>query len=938
MSTELEVVQDTTTVTSSDVVEVVDSTVTSNEVSSDIDVVIEENNFVITSGGMYGSNSGPTTVPDWLQTAINNAIGDGYSVQALDQLINDLNNAISSLEDGVNQNISRIVTNRETINTLDTYVKSTVDGNIAAILNTQQTLASKDYTQSSISTYMASMFNGQNSSANSWALDATSTYADSIGAIASEMTTLGATVTNPYTGLAATAYNVHTINNVVGITDGVVDGTGLLQDISMLQSQMDGTIEAYMGEVDILTYDVDDDGVPLVDTVEILDVYKDDGVYVTTATSTSTLDLHTLWYKLDVAEAKRQLATYQMFTVDGVSVDLTYNLDTDTYTDSISGIVYTLNTVYDDTTSTWALDVTDTDTDTTTTYDVDSAICTSSNGTWELTHNTRGDCDCYFETNRANHIGDIYIYHTRDASTGQWVYEKSYKYMKTVVDTTTPLGTDPDGYTWALVTDSAANNAYMLASEAAAMADGKSAIHYGTLEERDTLSLSWDSIQANRNIGDVWYVPTTQIDGTTTVVGYRWSGSVWEQLADEAQYGLSQVVDTVTAQLDGVGEGTGSVVNYVQASSTGVESKWAYNSELSINGVTYSSGFGLQMNAAATDNGEAGSEFWVDANKFRFTDGSVGHDVFVADANGVEFTGKVNFYGLGLDSTSTSINGGLIDANTITADTIVAGSSFTSPIINGGTISGGLIEGVNIVGAVIKSSWIDYTSSGSLTNWQHYTTSSVPSSYKANFAHDNETGALVVDSDGYVRLPGILNVAATGGTQSYKGADSHSFSLRDNIHPYNSYAQSSTNRVISAKPTVTVLSSFKLMNISDNLGTGNSVDVYWYINGTKVRVVVSSYPSIGNLLEVGGATKYVNKDDTYTRDFTYTTTVEGISITFKAWSSSNNPWYASVTANAGTHIASKVFSGSSASHYVGGFVSSYASVKATVGLGSYKLN
>lgn len=124
--------------------------------------------------------------------------------------------------------------------------------------------------------------------------------------------------------------------------------------------------------------------------------------------------------------------------------------------------------------------------------------------------------------------------------------------------------------------------------------------------------------------------------------------------------------------------------------------------------------------------------------------------------------------------TTGSIQAGAIAAGAITADKVSA-DVFSGQTIIGGNIYGTRIEGASILGAVIKSSWIDYSNTGVLTNWQYFTPATVPSQYVGNFAK-NTNGSLVVDSMGYVRLPGS-NVVRT---------EAHTYS--HSIHGYGPYS------------------------------------------------------------------------------------------------------------------------------------------------------
>ena len=215
-----------------------------------------------------------------------------------------------------------------------------------------------------------------------------------------------------------------------------------------------------------------------------------------------------------------------------------------------------------------------------------------------------------------------------------------------------------------------------------------------------------------------------------------------------------------------VGGADSKVVNNVYVDALGnAKSKFEYGSTVSVNGVTSTAGFGLS-NSTGTG---IGSEFWINADKFKFTNNNkTGSKApFTIDASGltpeITFNGIVEFSNItGTDnlaytdlSNVTQIDGGKLIADSIGADKIDT-YAIAGKIITGGTISGTTISGVQIYGSIIKSSFIDYTSSLALTNWQYYTEATIPSTYKDNFAHHND-GSLVVDTSGYVRLASQLN-------------------------------------------------------------------------------------------------------------------------------------------------------------------------------------
>ena len=83
---------------------------------------------------------------------------------------------------------------------------------------------------------------------------------------------------------------------------------------------------------------------------------------------------------------------------------------------------------------------------------------------WIAVDNANGN-----ENERAAHIGDVYIQY--DPESGNYV--KSYKFIRTAPDQTAPFSTDPQGYTWSLITDTDVQSTYVAALKASDLADQK---------------------------------------------------------------------------------------------------------------------------------------------------------------------------------------------------------------------------------------------------------------------------------------------------------------------------------------------------------------------------------------------------------------------------------------------------------------------------------
>ena len=105
--------------------------------------------------------------------------------------------------------------------------------------------------------------------------------------------------------------------------------------------------------------------------------------------------------------------------------------------------------------------------------------------TWKALDAVSGDTK-----NRSSHVGDVYIKYT-DAAEGYKTYDKAYKFIRTIPDSTSPFSTDTEGFTWAVITDTDVQNAYVAALNALDLADSKRRVFV------DTPTVPYD-------IGDLW--------------------------------------------------------------------------------------------------------------------------------------------------------------------------------------------------------------------------------------------------------------------------------------------------------------------------------------------------------------------------------------------------------------------------------------------------
>lgn len=253
-------------------------------------------------------------------------------------------------------------------------------------------------------------------------------------------------------------------------------------------------------------------------------------------------------------------------------------------------------------------------------------------------------------------------------------------------------------------------------------------------------------------------------------------------------------------------------------------------------------GHGNIVGFSFTDSDDAQSVFGINADVFQVSDATNRYTPFRIEDNNIYFNGKVTFSSIfstdaewqqqvqsAIDNNATTIDGNKIITGTIGANQINA-NAISGKIISGGTITGTSIYGSYIEGAIIKASFIDLTSTQTLTNWQQYTPSNYPSAYANNFAHNND-GTLLVDSLGYVRLMGNTKLRSTV-LNSNRSKDYGSYSYGSwtmDFYSYNNYEVNSINRPIISSPKIS------LVGIDTN-ATTTIIDV---IAGTVYRNNIS---------------------------------------------------------------------------------------------------
>lgn len=233
-----------------------------------------------------------------------------------------------------------------------------------------------------------------------------------------------------------------------------------------------------------------------------------------------------------------------------------------------------------------------------------------------------------------------------------------------------------------------------------------------------------------------------------------------------------------------IGGADSQLANDVRVTAEGVESKFAYNSVVNINGVYKKSGFGLSTNYTSGNGTQANpyvSEFWIDASRFKFTNSNQTGQVapFTIDATGatpqIAFNGKVNFNNVTnvpqLGSTpqevvnavnsgqTTTINGGKITtgsitasqiaANSVSADRLLAGTNATTVWTGGGLVSENFDGNpVGSIGTPTQGFRLSSNAAG---------TSSDPNIYGAYIKGATLEGTALTVSDVKVKAVGYVN-------------------------------------------------------------------------------------------------------------------------------------------------------------------------------------
>jgi len=233
------------------------------------------------------------------------------------------------------------------------------------------------------------------------------------------------------------------------------------------------------------------------------------------------------------------------------------------------------------------------------------------------------------------------------------------------------------------------------------------------------------------------------------------------------------------------------------------------------------------------------SEFTINADIFKVGNLTTNYTPLVVNVpeGRVEFNGYVSFTGLGLDSDSTSINGGLLETNTLHAETIIAGGTIAAPIINGGVITGGLLQGSIIEGAVIRASYLDLDGDLEILTDYHISIAlydSDPSRF---------IDAVYIAIDNEYRIPTLSDVRDidTVSTSNVIGA-----SIESTIFTYDTANVNSNKKARKLNPTIAVLNTSEVIKIHANGGSNCStkngnITIGFYLGDVQLFNIKATY-------------------------------------------------------------------------------------------------
>ena len=777
--------------------------------------------------------------PQWLRDLISTVTNESFNqkITELNGLSATLNQLIVELEVAKNTYTQSIISSNdidERINTAVTTLNSSIAQSDATLVNMINTRATPD----EASTLALNVLNSsiENGAINALASSIQNSSVTRDQALANDISLVHSEMTGEF---EATSEAITSLSTYVGVDAStfVADGTGLLAKVEILEKQADGVIETITGTYDVmlgnndLTYDLVEDAEPYASWVsseesdsELVRASHVGDVYIKYQNETNGTKTYLAAYKF----IKTVVDTTAPYGTDDKGYTWAIVTDTDTQNAYMAALkAYDLadgkRRVFV-TTPFGPYETGDLWTDPTGELKrckdgiVNLVIGSYNEIDWELATGYTENLQAYTDSvvdelsiNLQNQIDGKIEYwfniSTNDPKAAWTTTELKLKHNGDIwyqTDTKISYYYSKVTDTWNLITNKDALDAIELANTAQATADGKVTVYYA-LEQAtapSTTSLwykttdtklykyttSWVLV-APLAVGDLLYTN----NGTEDNRPYRFNGTSWVSARDGKVIATANALTQLSTNvLDPTTGAIVTAVNNVEQSlrteiedgDSTVESKWAYNSTVELAGVPYSSGFGM-VTSASNINGKpaSGSEFWISADKFKFTNANnTGAKApFTIDATGttpeITFNGKVSFTNV-TDYVEPDISGEINsnnDAFAISqgfssyADMQAKYSALGKTIINSGYINTGLVNADSIVANSISANKI---SSYNLTA----TNATVENGFIKNAMIDDLAVDTLKLADQSVTIPfSVNNLGSINFDTSYIEAVSSSF-------------------------------------------------------------------------------------------------------------------------------------------------------------------
>jgi len=654
--------------------------------SKALDITFDNNEYSIVGDDMVVVTK-YDDAPQWLKDTIDNivniktavAVGNLNTVkEALDVMLGELDIAKNTYQlsiissDDINQRITTAITS------LNSALRD-ADATILDIANTAVTPS--EASAIALNTLSASLSsNGEIGSAIHNLQTAMTTLQ---GTTAESISYLESTMEGEITG---NAQAMHVIRTYVGIDDnGVSNGTGLLSDVAILQKQNDGVIETVTGTYNVMINPKDPNLAELVLTAEPYKRWKAADV---TGMDTRLKHIGDVYIKYSVTAngARQYIESYKFIRTIVDASDAHKSTDAEGFTWALI-VDQAAQDAYNQALN--AYDLADNKRRVFTAtpygpYDIGDLWTKTVSGGSTLYKATvkrvsgyvAGDWVVADDAGLNTFVSTTYtpavtsLQNQVDGKIESWYTQSTSDPRTAWTDAATRVKHDGDlwyqtntflsywyssaTHSWNLIEDKAARDALENAATAQATADGKISSYYmATLASAQNMSTAWTALEKTNNAGDLVVIyndATLDNNGT-----WRWNGTSWETTRDKKLVSLASDVTTLRTDLNsGAGtwvtgdtQVTNNLTAVIEDTKATIESQWKYNSNLTLDGITYSTGFGLATSLTTGSELPTGaSEFWVKADKFKLmsADGNrkSAYSPFTVDST----TGNITFNGV----------------------------------------------------------------------------------------------------------------------------------------------------------------------------------------------------------------------------------------------------------------------------------------------------